>query len=215
VVRCDLFDRGRITVQGETALRAAELLEASEGELVLDLCAAPGGKTAALAQTGARVVACDVEPRRLERLTETILRLRPRGAVEVHSLDRAPGAGAAGAPVPGGTSYDGVLVDVPCSNTGVLAQRPAARWRFDRESMRSLSEVQAALLERGAGHVRPGGRLVYSTCSLEPEENHRRVAAFLTAHPEFSLDVEIETLPDPRGEHGPVDGGYAARLRRS
>jgi 16S rRNA (cytosine967-C5)-methyltransferase len=173
---------------------------------VLDLCAAPGGKAAVLAGAGASVVARDVDDRRLERVTETLARL---GVAERVTL--SPGRGGEGLEP---ASFDAVLVDAPCSNTGVLAKRPGARWRFSTESQASLVAVQEGLLEDGARCVRPGGRLVYSTCSIEPEENQRRVRAFLARHAELELEEELEALPDVRGPTGPLDGGYAARMRR-
>jgi len=200
------FAQGSITVQGETALRAAELLEPREGDLLLDLCAAPGGKTIALADAGSRVLACDSSHVRLLRLRDTLQRLAPRGRVDLAASSFGAGA-AQGA-------FDGVLVDAPCSNTGVLAQRPEARWRYGPASQRSLAELQARLLRAGAERVKRGGRLVYSTCSLEAEENGRVVQAFLQDQPEFELETAFEELPDAGNPGGPVDGGYAARLRR-
>jgi 16S rRNA (cytosine967-C5)-methyltransferase len=208
IVDSEAFRAGRITVQGETALRAAELVEAKAGERVLDLCAAPGGKTAVLAQTGAHVTACDDDERRIERLRETLARLLP----EAQNVDVRVQDGAAGLEP---ESFDAVLVDVPCSNTGVLAARPAARWRFSTQSQADLAQIQTRLLSEAAACVKPGGRLVYSTCSIEPEENHRRVRAFVEAQAHFTIEREIEALPAPHGEQGPVDGGYAARLRRA
>lgn len=199
----DAFRRGAVTVQGESALRAAELVEAREGERILDLCAAPGGKTAVLAATGARVVALDRSPARLRRLGETVDRLGVRTNVSVCAAD----GGRALRP-----TFDAVLCDAPCSNTGVLAQRPEARWRFGPAAQRDLAELQERLLDEAAELARPGGRLVWSTCTLEPEENHQRVRAFLERHPGWSLDRAIES--EPRAG-GPVDGGFAARLVRS
>jgi 16S rRNA (cytosine967-C5)-methyltransferase len=208
IVESQAFLEGRITVQGETALRAAELVEAKAGESVLDLCAAPGGKTAVLARTGAHVTACDDDERRIERLRETLARLLP-GAT---NIDMRVQDGATGLEP---ESFDAVLVDVPCSNTGVLAARPAARWRFSTQSQADLATIQTRLLSEAAACVKHGGRLVYSTCSIEPEENQRRVRAFLEAQAGFTLEREIEALPAPHGERGPVDGGYAARLIRN
>ena len=200
------FREGRATVQGETALRAAELLGARAGERVLDLCAAPGGKTAVLAASGARVLALDANAERLERARETLARL---GAAERVELAAADGA-AHLAPA----SFDAALVDAPCSNTGVLAQRPGARWRYGPAARAALVRLQARLLEEAAAAVRPGGRLVWSTCALEPEENEQRVKAFLGLHGDWQLAAWHETLPGPARAAGPVDGGYAALLTR-
>ena len=208
VLASEAFRSGRLTVQGETALRAAELAEAAPGERWLDLCAAPGGKSAVLAGAGAHVLACDREEA-LGRLRGTVERLGLAERVEARALDEDGEARVDEA------AFDGVLADVPCSNTGVLAQRPEARWRFGPASLRSLAELQVRLLAAAARALRPGGRLVYSTCSIEPEENGRRVRAFLDEHPDFALEAELAALPAPRDPHGPVDGGYAARMRRA
>ncbi len=199
------FREGRVTVQGQTAMRAARLVEPREGELLLDLCAAPGGKAAVLAEPGARVLACDVEAHKLTRLRGTLERLRPAGRVWTIASDGARPATAA--------PFDGVLVDAPCSNTGVLAARPSARWRYGPQTQGSLAELQERLLASAAALVRPGGRLVWSTCSLEPEENERRVRAFVEERAEWSIEQEQAALPS--APPGPVDGGYACRLRRA
>ena len=200
VIASPAFTEGRVTAQGETALRAAELVQAAPGTRILDLCAAPGGKTAVMAATGADVVASDIEPRRLERLSETLTRLRLVVSIVEPSAIEGP--------------FDAVLIDVPCSNTGVLAQRPEARWRYGPKTRSSLADLQRTILARAAELVRPGGRLVYSTCSLEPEENARRIADFLAEDARFELEESIEALPAPTAPAGPTDGGYAARLRR-
>ena len=197
------FTEGRITIQGGTATRAAELVEARDGERILDLCAAPGGKTAVLAAAGARVVACDVEEGKLERLRSTLERLGLADRVELCLSDGTRSVGDSG--------FDAVLVDAPCSNTGVLAARPEARWRYQPQTLADLRQLQTRLLREGAARVRPGGRLVWSTCSLEPGENTGQVKAFVSEHPAWTLEEEFEALPDP--ESGPIDGGYAARLR--
>jgi 16S rRNA (cytosine967-C5)-methyltransferase len=216
-LRRPAFAEGRITVQGATALAAAEAVQAQAGERILDLCAAPGGKTAVLAAAGAEVTAADVSEGRLERLHETLARLglaeRVRTVVSDGTRDLATDE-----------TFDAVLVDAPCSNTGVLAQRPEARWRFGPALRAELETLQRRLLDESAPLVRPGGRLVWSTCSLEPEENERLVRAWLEEHLEFTLEAEATALPDPihGGDStestpgaGPVDGGYWARLRRA
>ena len=204
VTSCDAFFEGRLTIQGESALAAAELMEAAPDESILDLCAAPGGKTAVLAEAGARVTAADVNPTRLEQARATCERLglahRVRFVVSDGTDELDP------------EKFDGVFVDAPCSNTGVLGARPGARWRFGPSVLKELVALQTILLEQGAERVRSGGRLVWSTCSLEPEENGRLVRAFLEANAGWELEEERDTLP---GADGPIDGGYAARLRRS
>ncbi|MEM7305247.1 MAG: transcription antitermination factor NusB [Planctomycetota bacterium] len=199
----EVFTSGRATVQGESSLAAAELVGAQPDESILDLCAAPGGKTAVMLEAGARVTAVDDDPGRLSKLRETLQRL---GHVERAQMLVSDGTHA----VPAG-EFDAVLVDAPCSNTGVLGARPGARWRFGPQALTELGELQTRLLREGAERVRPGGRLVWSTCSLEPDENAQRVRAFLADHPGFELAEEREGLP---GVDGPVDGGYAALLHR-
>lgn len=204
LLRSPLFSSGRLTVQGESAYRAAALLEAQPDEQLLDLCAAPGGKTAVLAESGARVWAGDVDADKLALLADTLRRLGLSERVELRlSTDDAAFREQL---------FDGVLVDAPCSNTGVLAGRPEARWRYGPQSKRELQELQRRLLRAGANRVRPGGRLVWSTCSIETAENQTQVQAFLREHSDWSLETQIDARPDFLG--GPVDGGYAARLRR-
>jgi 16S rRNA (cytosine967-C5)-methyltransferase len=161
-----------------------------------------------LAAEGATVVACDVDPRRLARVHATCAR---QGLAERVRLVACDGTAALGEAL-----FDGVLVDAPCTNTGVLGARPGARWRFGPQVLRDLVALQARLLSEASRHVAPGGRLVWSTCSLEPEENERQVRAFLEAHPGWELETRRAALPGGPGETvpGPVDGGWAARLRR-
>ena len=201
-----LFHRGELTVQGQHAFLATELLGDLEGQRVLDLCAAPGGKTAALLEAGAaRVVACDVSQRRLARIRSGFGRLG-LDTPDLVTMDGASGLHPA-------ARFDAVLVDAPCSNTGVLSQRPSARWRYGPSNQAALVELQDALLGSAALHVRPGGALVHSTCSLENEENEQRVRAFIEQHAGWSLEEEVRSAPRTLDEGGPTDGGYAARLR--
>ncbi|MFT4538905.1 MAG: 16S rRNA (cytosine967-C5)-methyltransferase [Planctomycetota bacterium] len=203
------FKEGRLTIQGESAQSAAELMQAREGERILDLCAAPGGKTAVLLQAGANVVAADSNANRLEMLRSGLERFGyADGRLETVVSDGTAELVADTA------KFDGVFVDVPCSNTGVLGARPGARWRFGPLGQRNLGELQTRLLSEAAERVAPGGRLVYSTCSIEPDENQYRVREFLANSPEFELEVDHSATPAAPGSSGPVDGGFAARLRR-
>lgn len=196
------FGEGHWYLQDPSTLLAPGLMEVTPGERVLDACAAPGGKTALLAEAlgggGAGLVALDTHPGRVERLRDNLDRLRLE--------DVAVRCGAMEAEAAGG--FDAVLLDVPCSNTGVLQRRVDARWRFTRRSLQEVAAVQAELLDAGAVRVRPGGRMVYSTCSIEPEETTAQVRGWLEGHAGWRLDAEVLRLP---GE-AESDGAYAARL---
>ena len=201
------FTSGALTIQGETALRAAELLGAKPGERLLDLGAAPGGKSAALALTGATVLAVDKNPRRLAFMPAALERMGVSGRVQALASDGLT------ALAPNATPFDGALVDAPCTNTGVLAARPGARWRFGPTNLAQLVTLQGELLDQAARQVSKSGRLVFSTCSLEPEEGPQGARAFLTRNPGWTLAEEHLDLPSADQE-GPLDGGYRALLRR-
>ena len=201
------FASGAITIQGETALRAAELLGAKPGERLLDLAAAPGGKSAVLALAGAEVLAVDKNTRRLAVMPAALERMGIASRVQPIVSDGLTALD------PGAAMFDGALVDAPCSNTGVLAARPGARWRFGPESLGQLAILQGTLLDQAARHVAPNGRLVFSTCSLEPEEGQQGTQALLERHPHWTLAEEHLDMPTA-DEQGPLDGGYRALLRR-
>lgn len=212
VTRSAAFAEGRITIQGDTAAAAVRLLNPQPNESIMELCAAPGGKTMGLAASGATVTSLDINAERLAKAHGSLARLAPQGRVRLAAMDGT----SALAP---GVMFDGAFVDAPCSNTGVLAQRPAARWRFGPSSTKELCAIQARLLAECAARVRPGGRMVYSTCSIEPEENGQQVRRFLAEHPEWSAGPAHEFLPitdsqDPE-RPAPIDGGFAAVLLRS
>ena len=191
------YAEGMFIVQDPATAGAVELMQVVPGESVLDACAAPGGKTVQLFWRGAHVTACEVNPARRSRLTANLVRVGA-GAVEVvPALDGLGG-------------FDKVLVDAPCSNTGVLRRRPDARWNWSQDKLAALVKLQATILDRAAAFVVPGGRLVYSTCSLEPEENEKQVADFLARHPGFALVEEIASNPLETGH----DGAFAAALAR-
>ena len=193
------YHEGEFIVQDRATAVAVELVGVSPGEKVLDACAAPGGKTVQLLWRGADLTACEVNAVRRRRLDENLARTRLKARV-VGSL----------AEIPACDRFDAVLVDAPCSNTGVLRRRPDARWNFLEERLSGLVALQKSILDGACPFVRPGGRLVYSTCSLEPEENSMQTADFLSRHPDFALADERELLPSEDGS----DGAYAALLLR-
>src|SRR5262249_11250717 len=185
------YGDGLFTVQDESAMRVASAVAPRPGWQVLDLCAAPGGKTTHLAELmrdEGRVAACDLDGERLVRVTEQAKRLG-LGIIETHPLDGRSSATF------GGETFDAVLVDVPCSNTGLLTRGPEARWRLRPENLRSLTELQRPLLQQAARLVKPAGVLVYSTCSLEPEENQEMARWILREQPGLVLEAEEEQTP--------------------
>jgi 16S rRNA (cytosine967-C5)-methyltransferase len=199
------YDQGWFSVQDESAMRVASALAPEPGSRVLDLCAAPGGKTTHLAELMAnqgRIIACDVEDRRLRTVADLSERL---GVTIIETCRLHPERNEEPPPGP----FDAILVDVPCSNTGVLGRRPEVRWRLRLGDFRHLVPLQTKLLIQAGERLRPGGAMVYSTCSIEPEENGQVVRAVLRGLPDLALEAEEEQVPGR-----PADGGYWARLRR-
>ncbi len=211
--------------QDAAAAIPARLLRAKPGERIADLCAAPGGKTAQLASAGARVVAVDKSAKRLRRLAENMARLRLEVEVKAADVLELPE-----------DSFDAVLLDAPCSATGTIRRHPDVPWTKREDDVRALAEVQARMLDKAAALVRPGGRLVYCTCSLEPEEGERQVDAFLNRQALFRrVPVEagevggltdlidgrgdVRTLPshlhDLAAERTGLDGFFVARMTRA
>ena len=161
------------------------------------------------------MTACEVNPKRRRKLEENLKRvLGATGSVEtIGSLDAVSAVGSEGIEQSNNRTieqFSKILVDAPCSNTGVLRRRPDARWNWSVEKLESLVKLQAEILDQIAPLVAPGGTLVYSTCSNEPEENVDQVNAFLSRHPDFTLDATRESLPFESGH----DGAFAARLIR-
>jgi 16S rRNA (cytosine967-C5)-methyltransferase len=213
------FVDGGFAVQDEASMLIARLLAPEPGETVADVCAAPGTKTTHLAElmdNRGRILAFDREPTRLARVGEAAARLgisiidAREGPVESLAKDFQ-------------AACDGVLVDAPCSNLGVLRRNPEVKWRRQPSDIALASQRQREILGSAAAMVRPGGRLVYATCSLEPEENDDVARAFLAAKPEFRLDPPDDfPLPLDAGgwlrclphRHG-TDGFSAVRFRRS
>jgi 16S rRNA (cytosine967-C5)-methyltransferase len=195
---------GEFTVQDLSSMAVASALAPEPGWTVLDLCAAPGGKTTHLAELmkdRGKVVACDIDRRRLDTVTALCRRLGVT-IVEPHLLDKDDTNPPAG-------PFDAALVDVPCSNTGVLGRRPEVRWRLRPTEFEELVRLQTRLLLTAFDRVKPGGVVVYSTCSVEPDENGGVVQAVRRAFKGLKVEAEANAVPGK-----PADGGYWARLRK-
>ena len=214
------FAEGAWWVQDLAASLPARLLGAGEGRHVLDLCAAPGGKTMQLAANGWQVTAVDQSKKRLERLTENLARTGLSAETVAADLRKwQPDAVA-----------DAILLDAPCTATGIFRRHPDVLHRIGERQIAELAELQGELLNRAAQWLKPGGLLVYATCSLERAEGEAQVERFLAASPDFSTDPVgeallppgleptaegwVRTLPHMLAAQGRLDGFFIARLRR-
>jgi 16S rRNA (cytosine967-C5)-methyltransferase len=199
------FQQGLFYVQDPSTLLAVQMLDPKPGEAILDLCAAPGGKLTYIAQlvrNEARLVAHDISPDRLKLAQENCSRLGV--TCMTSTLPSTLDSGSL-------TLFDKVLLDAPCSNTGVMRRRVDLRWRIQPDEIARLRNIQLDLLTQAQSLLKPGGTLVYSTCSLEPEENEGVINHFLQSHPGFQLQAQRELFPFRDG----VDGAYVARLIRN
>jgi 16S rRNA (cytosine967-C5)-methyltransferase len=199
---------GLCYVQDPSTLLACELLDPQPGERVLDACAAPGGKTTYLAQlmqNEGEIIACDLYESRVARLRENLERL---GVTNTKAL--VYDCMRAGPPLAPG-SFDRILIDAPCSNTGVIRRRVDVRWRLTDEDFVRMPAQQLALIRRCAPLLKPGGTLVYSTCSLEAEENDQLVERIAREIPELRFIESRRTLPFVDN----VDGAFAAKFVRA
>jgi 16S rRNA (cytosine967-C5)-methyltransferase len=219
--------QGAVTAQSRAAMLVARSLDPQAGERVLDLCAAPGGKAthlAALMEGSGEVLAVERNPQRARMLELTAARLHAgnvRVEVSDAQLERHEGG-----------RFDRVLADPPCSGLGTLQSRPDLRWRVTPAAIAEMAHSQAAILAAGAAALRPGGLLVYSTCTISPTENEQVISAFLDSHPDFSLDeIPLALSPPSPGVDTPATprepgvtltlphrertaGFFIARLRR-
>lgn len=198
------FAEGLFFVQDISAMKVAEFLKIEKSNTVLDMCAAPGGKTTHIAEflgnTG-RIYALDISAKRLQLTKENCLRMG------IHNVSIVCGD-ASDEKAPFRMKFDRILIDAPCSNTGVLSRRVEARWRLKESDINKLAALQYSILKTGASLLKSNGYLVYSTCSIEPEENQGIIKKFMGSESQFSLDAEEHYLPDV--DKG--DGGYMARL---
>lgn len=220
------FAEGAWWVQDAAAALPARLFGDVAGKRIADICAAPGGKTAQLAAAGAQVTAVDRSERRLMRVQENLARLR---------LSATPVAADATA-WSGDAPFDGVLIDAPCSATGTIRRHPDIAWLKRESDILALADLQRRLLAQAVALVRPGGTIVFCTCSLEPEEGERMIAGFLADEPRvrrrpivsgeipgldgmITPDGDLRSLPhlwtDPEPRMSGLDGFFAARLERA
>jgi len=201
-------ESGHCYIQDPSTMLACQLLDPKPGEKILDACAAPGGKTSYLAQlmqNRGTIIACDRDPERLQILRDNVSRL---GATIVRPIcqdwihDGLPKEIAFSAP------FDRILVDAPCTNTGVIRRRIDVRWRLRLEDFSRMPNEQFTIMRAVLQLLKPGGFLIYSTCSLEPEENEQVVRHLLTELPDLRLEMERDSFPFRDG----FDGAFAAKL---
>lgn len=201
----ELAAEGKIYLQDEASQLVAQTVELKPGERALDLCAAPGGKAtlmAQLAHDNALIVASDRSAKRLDTVTK-IIAVHNLTSIKPLLLDAAQ-------PLPfAGRAFDRILVDAPCSGTGTLRRNPEIRWRISESDIRVLAAQQKLFLKHAARVLKPGGQLVYSTCSVEREENEDVVAAFLASHTRFNQIKTLRTWPHHEGS----DGFFIASFR--
>lgn len=220
VEQWDAYRAGQIEVQDTGSQLACEAVSAMPGEIVVDLCAGAGGKTLALAAAMAnrgRLIACDTDRARLSRLAP---RAERAGTTIIETLLLDPGREAE-ALAKLVAAADAVLVDAPCSGTGTWRRNPEARWRLSEAQLARYAAIQARLLDVAAGMVRPGGRLIFVTCSLLDREGADQVAAFLARSPGWRADPPALPAGEPRGSgwrlapgRDGTDGFFIARLSR-
>jgi 16S rRNA (cytosine967-C5)-methyltransferase len=223
VVELPGYADGEWWVQDAAASLPAKLLHMQPDERVLDMCAAPGGKTAQLAQARANVTALDRSAERLKLLASNLERLHLRASIAVGDAATYQ-AGV----------FDAILIDAPCSATGTIRRHPDVAWTKKTGDLEALSSLQGKMLTRAASLIRPGGRLVYCTCSLEPEEGEAQISGFLRRNPDFQRDPvseadgvpkefinnegDLRTLPsyfpNENKRLSGIDGFFAARLVR-
>ncbi|MEP7348355.1 MAG: transcription antitermination factor NusB [Sphingorhabdus sp.] len=214
------YDEGAWWVQDLAASLPARLLGAGDGRRALDLCAAPGGKTMQLSAAGFAVTALDNSARRMDRLMANLERTQLNAErVTADVMEWVPSA-----------PYDAILLDAPCSATGTMRRHPDVLQRIDIKQINNLAAIQSAMLDRAAEWLKPGGVLVFATCSLEPHEGEAQAEAFLGRHPDFATapvtaaelpeGIEpdangyIRTMPPMLADQGGLDGFFVARFER-
>jgi 16S rRNA (cytosine967-C5)-methyltransferase len=219
------FQNGKVFVQDESSMLVAHLVAPKPGETVIDLCAAPGGKSTHIAELMSdqgKIWSIDDHSHKIDLITQNAKRLKLQ-SIRPYLAD------ARNFKIPGGGLADAVLVDVPCTGTGVLRRRVDARYRRQPEDIENLVAIQREILRNASRLVRPGGRLIYSTCTLEPEEDKEQIQWFLSKHPEFQAvdfgtflpEMPVRYLDDPWDKwltilpiSGGGDGFFMCRMER-
>ncbi|MEQ5170598.1 16S rRNA (cytosine(967)-C(5))-methyltransferase RsmB [Proteus terrae] len=191
------FADGWVTVQDRSAQRCAELLAPENKEQILDLCAAPGGKTTHILEIApqAQVLAIDIDEQRLKRVQENLTRLKLNAVVKSGD-GRYPEQWCAG------IQFDRILLDAPCSATGVIRRHPDIKWLRRNEDIEQLAQIQKEILHAICPYLKSGGTLVYATCSILPEENKQQVEAFLASTKDAQCDYQHQCLPEEKGGDG-------------
>lgn len=209
--RSKAYLEGHFFIQDPTASSAIERLNPQPGWTIIDLCAAPGGKCLAAAirmQDTGTIIATDIDSKRLTKVRDNAKRMR------LESIQAIP-SGRIDQTIRKLKQIDAIILDVPCSNTGVLARRVEARWRWKIREIQSLQKIQQDLLDKSAEFARKNTKILYSTCSIQPEENQQQVQAFCKRHKEFMVLSEKTTLPAIKTpDNFDHDGGYAAVMVR-
>ncbi|MCB4379613.1 RsmB/NOP family class I SAM-dependent RNA methyltransferase, partial [Synechococcus sp. MU1644] len=214
------FTEGQWWVQDAAAAIPARVLDAHEGEAVLDLCAAPGGKTLQLAATGADATAVDISEGRMERVKQNLVRTKLTAKTQVADAFEVTG------------QYDAILLDAPCSATGTIRRHPDLPFAKDGSEFGALIDLQARMLDHAVTLLKPGGRMVFCTCSLLPDEGEVQVEEALGRHPSLTVDRDaldrpgidpawiteeggLRLRPDHWADQGGMDGFYVACLRKT
>lgn len=202
-----LLDEGLCTIQDQSSIKVGETVDPKPGEHILDMCAAPGGKSTHLAQimqNKGSILSCDIHPHKLDLINELTLRL----GISIINTEYLDGTNSADKLK--GRNFDKILLDAPCSGLGVIPGKPDIKWNKEKEDIAEIAKIQWSLLENAAALLRSGGELVYSTCTLTKQENEDMIDNFINEFPNFKKEKEIKLFPHKDKCHG----FYIAKLTK-